>query len=69
MLAAADRPEDWILKASDAAGLKLNADWVVLSGCNTASPDLGQVDGLSGFARAFFFCWSQFPAGFTLAPR
>jgi CHAT domain-containing protein len=55
VLAAADRPEDWILKASDAAGLKLNADWVVLSGCNTASPDLGQVDGLSGFARAFFF--------------
>lgn len=55
VLAAADRPEDWILKASDAAGLRLNADWVVLSGCNTASPDLGEVDGLSGFARAFFF--------------
>lgn len=55
VLAAADRPEDWILKASDAAGLKLNADWVVLSGCNTASPDLGETDGLSGFARAFFF--------------
>lgn len=55
VLAAADRPEDWILKASDAAGLSLNADWVVLSGCNTASPDLGEVDGLSGFARAFFF--------------
>jgi CHAT domain-containing protein len=55
VLSAATRPEDWVLRASDAAGLDLNADWVVLSGCNTASPDAGTADGLSGFARAFFF--------------
>jgi CHAT domain-containing protein len=55
VLAAAKRPEDWVLRASDASGLHLNADWVVLSGCNTASPDLGAADGLSGLARAFFF--------------
>lgn len=55
VLAAADRPENWVLKASEAAGLQLNADWVILSGCNTASPDVGAADGLSGLARAFFF--------------
>lgn len=55
VLSAAARPEDWVLRASDAAGLNLNADWVVLSGCNTASPEAGAADGLSGFARAFFF--------------
>lgn len=55
VLSAAARPEDWVLRASDAAGLNLNADWVILSGCNTASPDAGVADGLSGFARAFFF--------------
>lgn len=55
VLSAATRPEGWVLRASDAAGLNLNADWVVLSGCNTASPEAGAADGLSGFARAFFF--------------
>lgn len=55
ILSAAERPEDWVLRASDAAGLELNADWVVVSGCNTASPEAGAADGLSGFARAFFF--------------
>lgn len=55
VLSAATQPEDWVLRASDAAGLNLNADWVVLSGCNTASPEAGAADGLSGFARAFFF--------------
>ncbi|WP_219893401.1 CHAT domain-containing protein [Aquisediminimonas profunda] len=55
VLSAAARPEDWVLRASDAAGLNLNAEWVILSGCNTASPDAGVADGLSGFARAFFF--------------
>jgi CHAT domain-containing protein/tetratricopeptide (TPR) repeat protein len=55
VLAAATKPEDWILKASEAATLRLNADWVLLTGCNTASPDYAGADGLSGFARAFFF--------------
>jgi CHAT domain-containing protein/tetratricopeptide (TPR) repeat protein len=43
-----------LVKASDAAGLTLNADWVVLSACNTAAGDGGGSDGLSGLARAFF---------------
>lgn len=54
VLAAAENADDWVLRASEAATLRLNTDWVVLSGCNTASPDLGPAEGLSGFARAFF---------------
>ena len=46
---------DGLLTASKVATLKLNADWVVLSACNTAAgdgtPDAG---GLSGLAKAFF---------------
>lgn len=47
--------DDGLLTASEAAQLRLTADFVVLSACNTASADgrLGG-DGLSGLARAFF---------------
>jgi|GEM_PF-2557288 len=46
---------DGILAASEIVGLEMNADWVLLSACNTAGPD-GEpgADGLSGLARAFF---------------
>jgi CHAT domain-containing protein len=48
--------EDGLLDASEVAQLKLDADWVVLSACNTAAPD-GRLGGqsLSGLARAFFY--------------
>ena len=48
--------DDGLLTATEAASLKLAADWVVLSACNTAAPD-GQGglaaggEGLSGLAR------------------
>jgi len=47
--------DDGLLSASEVAALELRADWVILSACNTASPDatLG-ADGLSGLSRAFF---------------
>ncbi|MDQ5917775.1 MAG: hypothetical protein QG660_887, partial [Pseudomonadota bacterium] len=35
--------------------LKLNADWVVLSACNTATSDGQSGEALSGLGRAFFF--------------
>ena len=50
----ADPSDDGLLKASDAAALTLNADWVILSACNTASGDGKGAEGLSGLARAFF---------------
>jgi CHAT domain-containing protein len=48
-----------LLTASDAARLRLNADWVILSACNTASPDLSHSDGVSAMARAFFFAGAK----------
>ncbi len=46
--------DDQLLRASEAAGLTLSADWVVLSACNTAAGDSPGAEGLSGLARAFF---------------
>jgi CHAT domain-containing protein len=41
--------------ASEIAQLKLNADWVLLSACNTAAADgTPGAEGLSGLAKAFF---------------
>jgi tetratricopeptide (TPR) repeat protein len=51
--------EDGILAASEAATLRLDADWVLLSGCNTAGGEDDGADGLSGLARAFFFAGAR----------
>jgi CHAT domain-containing protein len=52
--------EDGLLDASEVAGLRLDADWVVLSACNTAGPD-GTLGGesLSGLTRAFFYAGAR----------
>ena len=47
--------DDGLLQASEVAELKLNADWVVLSACNTASSDGVGAEPLSGLARAFLY--------------
>jgi CHAT domain-containing protein/tetratricopeptide (TPR) repeat protein len=47
--------DDGLLTASEVAQLKLNADWVVLSACNTASGEKPGAEALSGLARAFFY--------------
>ena len=54
------RDEDGLLDASEIATLKLDADWVVLSACNTAGPD-GTLGGesLSGLTRAFFYAGAR----------
>lgn len=59
VLAAGVTPEDQLLRASEAATLHLNADWVLLSACNTASPDAPEAQGLSGLTRAFFFAGAR----------
>jgi CHAT domain-containing protein len=38
-----------------ASPVKLNADWVVLSACNTAAGNRPGAEALSGLARAFFY--------------
>jgi tetratricopeptide (TPR) repeat protein/CHAT domain-containing protein len=58
-LAVGVKPEDELLLASEAATLRLNADWVLLSACNTASPDAPQAQGLSGLSRAFFYAGAK----------
>ncbi|WP_309643961.1 CHAT domain-containing protein [Phenylobacterium sp.] len=52
--------DDGLLTASEAAELRLAADLVVLSACNTAASDgrLGG-EGLSGLARAFFYAGAR----------
>ena len=48
-----------LLTASEVAQLKLNADWVVLSACNTAAGDKPGAEALSGLARAFFYAGAR----------
>ena len=59
--------DDGLLTASEVAGLKLDADWVVMSACNTAGPSSARsvtakapgAEALSGLARAFFYAGSR----------
>ena len=52
--------DDGYLSASEIAKLNLNADWVVLSACNTAAADgTPGAEGLSGMAKAFFYAGAR----------
>jgi CHAT domain-containing protein/tetratricopeptide (TPR) repeat protein len=52
--------DDGLLTASEITQLKLNADWVVLSACNTAgADDTSSGEALSGLARAFFYAGAR----------
>ena len=56
----ASEEDDGLLVSSEIAQLKLNADWVVLSACNTAAADgTPGAAGLSGLAKAFFYAGSR----------
>ncbi|MEP3891404.1 MAG: CHAT domain-containing tetratricopeptide repeat protein [Hellea sp.] len=46
---------DGLLTKTEIEGLFLNADWVVLSACNTAAGDSRNAKGLSGLASAFLY--------------
>jgi CHAT domain-containing protein len=59
-LAGPEKPkESPLLLLDDVMTLKLNADWVVLSACNTASEDGRAEEALSGLARGFFFAGAR----------
>ena len=53
--------DDGLLTATEVTQLKLDADWVVLSACNTASAasDMAGAEALSGLARAFFYAGAR----------
>jgi CHAT domain-containing protein/Tfp pilus assembly protein PilF len=51
--------DDGLLTASEVAQLKLNADWVVLSACNTIAGDKPGAEALSGLARSFFYAGAR----------
>ena len=68
--------DDGLLTASEVAALRLNAEWVILSACNTAAGDGSEgAPGLSGLARSFFFAGarnllaSHWPVGDEIAAK
>lgn len=56
----ASTDDDGYLTASEISALRLDADWVILSACNTAAGDGSPgAAGLSGLARAFFYAGAR----------
>jgi len=51
--------EDGLLTMEEVLGLKLNADWVILSACNTAAAGGEGAEALSGLGRAFMYAGSR----------
>jgi CHAT domain-containing protein len=58
--ATATEADDGYLTAAEVSALQLDADWVILSACNTAAGDGSEgAQGLSGLARAFFYAGAR----------
>lgn len=57
--AVTGRDEDGLLTMSEIMRLRLDADWVVLSACNTGAADGKGVEAASGLGRAFFYAGSK----------
>jgi CHAT domain-containing protein len=58
--AQASEADDGYLNASEIAALRLDADWVILSACNTGAGDgWDGAAGLSGLARSFFYAGAR----------
>jgi CHAT domain-containing protein len=55
----ATEEDDGYLSASEIAALKLDADWVILSACNTAAGTATSAEALSGLARAFIYAQAR----------
>jgi len=50
---------DGLLTMEEILALRLNADWVVLSACNTASGQGSGSEAISGLGRAFFYAGAR----------
>ncbi len=67
--------EDGLLTMGEILRLRMNADWVVLSACNTGAADGAGVEAVSGLGRAFFYAGcrallvSMWPVETTSAKR
>lgn len=55
----ADADGDGLLTLDEVLALRLNADWVVLSACNTATGDGAGAEAVSGLGRAFFYAGTR----------
>jgi CHAT domain-containing protein/predicted negative regulator of RcsB-dependent stress response len=51
--------EDGLLTMTDVMKLKLNADWIILSACNTGAAGGAGAEALSGLGQAFFYAGSR----------
>jgi CHAT domain-containing protein len=51
--------DDGYLTASEIAHLWVDADWVVLSACNTAGGEAGTTEAMSGVASAFLYAGAR----------
>jgi CHAT domain-containing protein len=51
--------EDGLLTMGEVLKLKLSADWVVLSACNTGAADGAGAEAVSGLGRAFFYAGTR----------
>jgi CHAT domain-containing protein/tetratricopeptide (TPR) repeat protein len=51
--------DDGYLSASEVAAMKLDAEWVILSACNTAAGSSQDAEALSGLARGFLYAGAR----------
>src|SRR6185295_2886381 len=51
--------DDGLLTMEEILALKLDADWVVLSACNTAAGEGAGAEAVSGLGRAFFYAGAR----------
>ena len=56
---ANDPDNDGLLTMGEILGLKLDADLVVLSACNTGSGEGAGAEAVSGLGRAFFYAGTR----------
>lgn len=50
---------DGLLTMGEIMGLKLNADWAILSACNTAAAEGEGTEAVSGLGKAFFYAGAK----------
>jgi CHAT domain-containing protein len=58
-LEEAEQGDDGLLTSDEILGLRLDADWAVLSACNTAAADGAGAEAVSGLGRAFFYAGAK----------